>query len=201
MPTRVLGILGSPRVGGNSETLLERVLAGARSVGAEVQSLNVAELEIEGCRECEKCKSTGLCVVEDDMRRVMPMLLRAHVVVIATPVFFYGFPSQLKALVDRCQPQWHKRHRAKKTDGQKDSLSGTGYLVAVGGGKRDDLFRGMMLSARSFFDVLDLRFAGDLFVREVEEKGGIRDRPEVIEEAFELGRSIAKKEDRPPTSD
>jgi multimeric flavodoxin WrbA len=128
---RVLGIHGSPRKGGNSDLLLQRALEGAESAGAEVASLRAADLDMGGCLECGGCDETGECVVDDDMQKVYPRLDRADAIILATPVFFYAPPAQLKAIIDRAQAPWNRR----RLSGKKKHESGTGYLIAVGATK------------------------------------------------------------------
>jgi len=71
---KVLGIYGSPRKGGNTDQLLDKVLEGARSAGAEVKRVYTRELNLCGCIECGGCDKTGECVVQDDMQKVYPLL-------------------------------------------------------------------------------------------------------------------------------
>ena len=141
---KVLGIYGSPREGGNSDLLLEKALEGAKSAGAEVTTLRAADLDMGGCEECGNCDETGECSVDDDMQKVYPQLDDADAVILATPIFFYGPPAQLKALIDRAQAPWNRRRLSKK----KTYESGTGYLIAVGATKGKNLFEGTELIAK-----------------------------------------------------
>jgi len=70
MAVKVLGILGSPRRGGNTEILLDQALAGAGSQGAETEKLILNELEITPCQSCDQCMKTGECATDDDMSLV-----------------------------------------------------------------------------------------------------------------------------------
>ena len=67
---KVLGILGSPRLGGNSDILLEQALAGARAAGAEVEKITLYQKKISGCLDCGKCNETGICAIKDDMPEI-----------------------------------------------------------------------------------------------------------------------------------
>ena len=205
MGRKVLGIYGSPRPGGNSDSLLDAALAGARAGGARVDAVYVRDLKFAGCRECGGCDRTGECVVKDDMQKIYPLLKKAETIFLASPVFFYGFPAGLKALIDRAQALWAGRQQAgsrepgatkakmKNSDLNTPSpqlpapSSGEGYLLAVGATRGKNLFSGMELTARYFFDTLDFSYEGGVMIREVEGKGTIGNRAEVIEEARALG--------------
>lgn len=186
---KVLGIYGSPRKGGNTDVLLDKVLEGARSAGAEVTSIYARDLKIAGCRECGGCDRTGKCVVKDDMQTVYPLLLAADVVFLASPIFFYGMSAQVKALIDRCQALWSKRMLEKTPAERKTYDSGRGYLIAVGATRGKNLFEGVQLTARYFFDALDVSYEGGLFFRGIDAKAAIMDCPEALKQAFDLGVS------------
>jgi multimeric flavodoxin WrbA len=137
---KVLGIYGSPRQGGNSDQLLDRALAGARDAGAEVSELRVRGLKLEGCRECGGCDETGECVIDDEMQRIYGLLREADAIIVATPIFFYTVPAQLKAVIDRCQAAWNRRKLSKPREQWKNHGSGRGFLIAVGATRGARLF-------------------------------------------------------------
>jgi multimeric flavodoxin WrbA len=98
---KVLGILGSPRVGGNSDILLEQALAGARDAGGEVEKIVLSKKKISGCLDCGKCNKTGVCAIQDDMLEIHKKILEADAVIHSVPVYFWAMTSQMKAYLDR----------------------------------------------------------------------------------------------------
>ena len=97
---KVLGIMGSPRFGGNSDLLLDSALAGAGEGGAEIEKITICDLNIAPCKECLACDITGECVQADDMRSLYPKLVEADRLFLASPIFFMGISAQIKALID-----------------------------------------------------------------------------------------------------
>jgi len=186
----VLGIYGSPRKGGNSDLLLQQALAGARDAGGTVKEIFARDLNISGCQACGGCDKTGACILKDDMQPVYTALDHSRMIILSTPVFFYGFPAQLKALIDRAQARWSKRMLEKSNAERQKHNSGSGYLIAVGATGGKNLFAGMELSAKYFFDALDKDYQGGLFFRGVDKKGAIIEHPEAQKQAFELGRHL-----------
>lgn len=87
---KVLGILGSPRVGGNSDILLEQALAGAKGAGGEVEKIVLSNKKISGCLDCEKCNETGICVIKDDMLEIHKKILDAEAIIHSVPVYFWS---------------------------------------------------------------------------------------------------------------
>jgi multimeric flavodoxin WrbA len=184
---KVLGIYGSPRKGGNTDQLLDRALEGARSTGAEVKVIYVRDLKMSGCIECGGCDKTGKCVVDDDMQSVYPLLEQADVIFLASPIFFYSLTAQAKALIDRAQAMWAKKHLQRVPEGEKPRRRGRGYLIAVGATRGKNLFEGAQRVARYFFDALNMSYEGGIFFRSLEKKEAVKDNPETLQEAFNLG--------------
>jgi multimeric flavodoxin WrbA len=190
---KVLGIYGSPRKGGNTDLLLDEVLRGAKSAGAEVSTIRCCELNMAGCVECGGCNDTGECVVDDDMQLVYPRLSESQIIFIASPMFFYGITSQAKAVIDRCQAMWCRRMLNKTPKERRTYDKGQGYLIAVGATKGANLFEGAQLVAKYFFDALDMSYDGGIFVKSVDDKGEIVKHPDALKDAFELGRDAVAK--------
>ncbi|MEQ8204415.1 MAG: flavodoxin family protein, partial [Smithellaceae bacterium] len=98
---KVLGIMGSPRVRGNSDILLSQALAAAKEAGAKVGKIILDRKQISGCKDCKKCNKTGICVIRDDMTEIKEKILEAHVIIHSVPVYFWSMTAQMKAYLDR----------------------------------------------------------------------------------------------------
>lgn len=100
---RVMSILGSPRDTGTTATVLGWVERELVDAGHEVNHVHVAKHRIEDCQECWGCKSGGLelCAVDDDVNDLLRQMVTADMVLFAAPLFCWGFPARMKALVDR----------------------------------------------------------------------------------------------------
>jgi multimeric flavodoxin WrbA len=188
---KILGILGSPRRGGNSEILLRAFMEGAAAGGAEVEEILLREKKISPCMEIYHCFKDGTCPIKDDMLGLYDRLLAADVVVLASPIFFYNVSAQAKAMIDRTQALWARRYHLKQDFPGGDRQ---GVLLAVGATKGRLLFVGTRLTAKYFFDALNVRYAAEILVRGADEKGAINDQPEVLERARDLGRRLAQGE-------
>ena len=80
---RILGIMGSPRIGGNTDLLLNEALAGAQEQLAETERIVVDKLKIAPCREYYGCVKDGNCVIKDDMDVIYTKLLEAEGIILA----------------------------------------------------------------------------------------------------------------------
>jgi multimeric flavodoxin WrbA len=186
---KVLGIMGSPRIKGNTDLLLEEALKGAKSQGAEGEKIVVDKLKIAPCKEYLGCFKDGNCVIRDDMDDIYPKLLGADVVIIASPMFFYGVSSQAKALIDRCQALWARKHILKQS---LPNSRRKGAFIAVGATKGKRLFEGAILTVKYFFEAIGVEYADELLIRGVDARGEIKEHPIALSDAFELGKRVVQ---------
>ena len=186
----MLGLQGSPRIKGNSGILLSAFLAEAERLGAHTLCLDVARKDISPCQECGTCEKEGFCPIDDDMQQIYPLLRQADIIVMATPIFFYGPTAQMKALIDRSQALWARRYRHKLVDpGQKWRR---GFLLSLGATKGKNLFEGLSLTAKYFFDAVGASFDGSLTYRRIEGPGEIAKHPTALTDSKETAGTLVK---------
>jgi multimeric flavodoxin WrbA len=102
---KVLGLVGSPRKGGNTDLVIDAILASAESNGNEVDKLYLGDSEIGPCVDCRACKKSPFeCVLNDGMRGLYPRLNEADALVFGTPIFWFGPTGPMKTLLDRLRP-------------------------------------------------------------------------------------------------
>jgi multimeric flavodoxin WrbA len=185
---KVLGIMGSPRRQSNTEILLDKALEGAKGAGAEVEKVLVSKLEISPCLEIYACRKDGKCSIKDDMQLLYEKLLDADHIVFASPIFFYSITSQAKAIVDRCQALWVRRHVLHM--GKVDNRIRKGVFISVGATRGEKLFEGAVLTVKYFFDAIGVKYSGDLLIRGIDSKAQIREHPTALQDAFRLGQQL-----------
>ena len=98
---KILVITGSPRKNGNSNTLAEHFIRGAKEAGHEIVRFDAAFKDVHPCIACNKCGMNGACVFKDDFEFVRKHILDAGMVVFATPMYCFGISAQIKAVIDR----------------------------------------------------------------------------------------------------
>lgn len=103
---KVLGFMGSPRKGANSDLLLDQFLAGAKSAGADTEKIYVYDLKINECMGCylncfvddSECpRWSG----SDDMDSVHEKMKKSNLIVFSSPVYCGTPPSKVMALLER----------------------------------------------------------------------------------------------------
>ena len=98
---KILGIVCSPRLGGNTEIMVREALAKAQEEGAEVELVTLAKKTISPCDACQSCRKTDKCHIEDDMQDIYTKLLEADGIIFGSPVYYWTLTAQAKALIDR----------------------------------------------------------------------------------------------------
>ena len=102
----ILAIVGSPRKGGNTDILVDRVIQGAKSQRPDISvtKIYVSDLRLEPCRGDVSCRKTGKCVISDDMVRILEMIEQADGLILGSPLYRGYLPGQMKVLLDRTNP-------------------------------------------------------------------------------------------------
>ncbi|HUT67133.1 MAG TPA: flavodoxin family protein [Dehalococcoidales bacterium] len=184
---KVLGIMGSPRIKGNTDLLLDEALKGAQSQGAETEKIVVDKLKIAPCREYYGCLKDGNCVIRDDMDDLYAKILVADVVIVASPIFFYTVSAQLMLLISRCQALWARKYVLKNLDIPVKK----GAFIAVGATKGAKLFDGPKLTIKYFFQAINAAYTEELLIRGVDKRGEIKEHPDALADAYEIGKKLA----------
>jgi multimeric flavodoxin WrbA len=129
---KIITFLGSARKKGNTATVLEWVENELDSMGHEVERVYLNAKNINGCLGCAKCKDVPdeiACVQKDDAAEVLGKMIGADLALFASPVYFWGFTAQTKALIDRgysLVTQYHQPGHTSLLEDQRQALLVTG---------------------------------------------------------------------------
>lgn len=106
MSKKVLVLSASPRRGGNSDLLCDEFIKGTREAGLQAEKVFLKDKKINYCTGCGICSKTKICSQKDDMSEILEKMVKADVIVMATPVYFYAMNGQMKTLIDRTCPRY-----------------------------------------------------------------------------------------------
>ncbi len=188
---RVLGINGSARKEGNTDILLDKVLEGASSRGAEIEKIFLSELDISPCveSECEEVASDGSSIIDDDFNSIYHKIDESDVVIIASPIYFGTVSAQTKAMIDRFQCVW----LAKNFKGMKDVFNKkkAGAFLCVSSVHRKDFFDSAKGVVRHLFATLGIGCKEELFFEGLDAKGVVKGHGDLLDKAYEAGKRLA----------
>ncbi len=188
----ILGIGGSPRRGGNSDTLLDKALQAADAQGAKVEKIILNDLCISACQECGGCDKSGLCVICDDMISLYAKLKQADGIIIASPIFFSGISAQLKTMIDRIQCHWIAKYILEQKIAPPDKIR-YGVFICVRGQAGHNIFKAAARPVKAFMATEGFKYLAELFIDNVDFKGAVNKRPQILIDAYNLGQNLVKQ--------
>ena len=177
--SNIVILVGSMRKGGNTDLLARRFAEGAAEHN-NVVIISVADYKVAPCIGCNTCftREGNACFNHDDMDMIYEKLSHADVLVIASPVYFYGISAELKAIIDRLHTPMRNSFAIRKL-----------VLLLVGAANLPNLFDPILLQYQMILDFFHLQDCGKVLVSGVKDKGDIIGHP-ALDEAYRLGQSI-----------
>ena len=177
--SRIVVLVGSMRKGGNTDLLAQAFAEGAGKNNI-VEIISVADYKVNPCIGCNSCfaREGNQCFLKVDMAKIYEKLKITDMVVIASPVYFYGISAELKAIIDRLHTPMRNEFQVKKL-----------ALLLVGAATLPELFDAIKLQYQLVLNFFELEDAGMVLVRGVKDIGDIKE-TKSLEEAYKLGCSI-----------
>jgi len=191
MAAKIIALLGSPLLQGNTSRLLDRAIQGAQDAGADVEKIEVTTLNFKACREIFYCREHETCAMKDDMTDLYEKFRDIDGVIIGTPVMTMGIPGVLKSFMDRFQVYFMAKYVRKKSMVQKEKRKmRLGLYLGISGMNVPYVFDGAKLTVHAFFDIIDVQYWGDLLINDMDTIQDLTTRPELLEEAYNKGKEM-----------
>nr|NJM03675.1 flavodoxin family protein [Desulfobacula sp.] len=192
MSKKIVFIQGGPRKKGNTRAMAALAMAAAREKGAQVAELDALGLGFKeaGCLACRKCQESELyqCVLGDEVAEKVAGLPEYDTLVLATPIYWWSYPAQLKILIDRM----YCLSKFSGPAGPSSALTGkTLALLATGGGGLEDNLSLLESQWQQPALMLGTKFLSCLFPDVSPEPGSLMKDPSAVEKAKDFGRLLA----------
>ncbi len=187
---QVTTLLGSAKKKGNTATVLGWLEEELKTLGHNVERIYLNNKTIKGCLGCAKCRENPdeiACVQKDDAIDIMEQMISSDVVLFASPIYFWGFSAQIKALIDRCYSLVTNYHKPGHTSLLKGKRIG---LLVTGADSYEDNAEGMFTAFDRIVDFLLAKKSGALYVGECTVPADLSDG--VKSEAIGLAQSLAR---------
>ena len=177
----ILVLTGSPRKNGNSDLMADAFIKGANAQGHQITKFETARKTIGGCKACDKCWSQGnACVFRDDFSELEPLVEKADILVLASPLYWFSMSAQIKAAIDRLYA--YDAPNCQRPLKIKESV-----LLTCGDGS--EVFDGLIKTYTHIVNYLKWKDAGILAVPNVKDKGDIL-KTDALLQAELLGKKI-----------
>jgi multimeric flavodoxin WrbA len=186
---KILSINGSPRKKGNTSTIIESILEGARSVGAEITEVQLHDIDMKGCMGCLSCRENpGFCKQKDDLSPYLEAIKTCNGMVVGCPIYMYRISGQMKLFVDRVYSLYINRE-----DGGYDSAVSPGktfaMVVSQGAPDPDQYHRSIRWLAGMTGIGLGMHEVGRI-IHANSHLSPARDNKELLEEARRIGHKL-----------
>lgn len=193
MTITILGISGSPRRHGNTETLLDSFLEGAKAAGASVEKVVLKDLDFTACQGCNACHKTGNCIVKDDAPALYEKILSSDCIAVASPIYSMGITAQLKGFIDRAQYLWARKFILKTLSFSDDHIrKHKAVFISTAGQNRPDVFNAAFPAITALFNGCGFGYFANIMASNMDEVGGIKNHPTALKDAYEKGQELVR---------
>ena len=175
---RILGIVGSPRQGGNTEILVDQVLAGAEEAGGFIEKVILNKLNINPCQACNSCYKIGQCVQKDDMIPLLEKMELSELWVLGTPIYWWGPTAQFKAFLDRWYCPKHQEFKGKHV-----------ILVIPLGGRHERYARHTVGLLTDVLNYLNMELVETVLAPGFNRRGEVKNNTNLLTKAYNAGRN------------
>jgi len=186
---KVIAFLGSPRVNGNTEILLNETIKAIKEERHEITLFRPSQMNISPCINCGSCENTGKCIIKDDMDIVYKAIREGERFILASPIFFFGLTAQIKILIDRCQAIWCEKYLLKNPISEGPNKR-RGLLLMVGGMNDERGFKCGDATATAFFRTINVLEHEILFYKQIDTKGKIQQHIDALKNAYKAGKRL-----------
>lgn len=183
---QILGVVGSPRINGNTHVLVTKILEGAKQAGAKVDIIFLNNLNIKECDGCHTCLNGKQCNKNDDMINVYPKIIESDVIIFGTPVYWFGPTGLIKLFLDRFvffnSPDNRKKIKNKSVvivvPFEEDNFETVAPLISI---------------FEKSFQYLEMSLVEKLIVPSVTKRGEVSEKKGIMKNAFKLGERLASR--------
>ncbi len=178
--SNILVISTSLRPRSNSDILTERLVAGARDAGHQVEEISLKGKELKYCIGCLACQKTQRCVQKDDALWIADKMKDADTLVFSTPIYYYEMSGQMKTPLDRMNPLYSSDYRFRRV-----------YMLSVAAEDETYTPEKAVSGLEGWVDCFEkAKLCGSLFVGGLNGPGEASANAEALEKAYQFGKNL-----------
>ena len=191
---KMLGISGSPHRHGNTETLLDAFLDGAKDAGGETDKVVLKSMEYAPCQGCNACHKDGVCIIEDDLIPLFDRILTTDALALASPIYTMGITAEMKGFLDRAQYLWARKYILKTQYFTSAHIRRhKGVFISTAGTGWKNVFASAFPIMTAFFDIMGFEYYDNVIANDMDRYRGIRNHPKALAEAGETGGRVVEE--------
>ena len=193
-PVKVLGISGSPHRHGNTETLLDAFLEGAKDAGGETDKLVLKSVKYSPCQGCNACHKDGMCIIEDDLIPLFDRILGMDVLALASPIYTMAITAEMKGFLDRAQYLWAQKYILKTRYFTREHIRRhKGIFISTAGTGWENVFSSAFPIMTAFFDITGFEYYDNVIANDMDRWKGIRNHPTALADAAAKGKKVVEE--------
>jgi len=151
-------------------------------------------MDFQPCMEAFFCRNNETCQMEDDMTQLYDKFRNLDGLIVATPIMTMGIPGKLKSLMDRFQVFFMAKFIRKDPMVPEDKRKKRqGLFIAIAGMNLPEVFDGAKMTVKAFFTIIDVRYGGEILIRDMDTIQDLTTRPDLLEEAYQAGFALGKR--------
>lgn len=181
---KVIGIVGSPRKNGNTDTLVQTILDGASSAGHDTTKVYLNDLKFVGCQACNYCKAHEGCRQKDDLSKVLQDIREADTVVFSAPIYFGQLNGQFRLFEDRMFSFIDATFHSNLKPGKK------AVIVTSQGNHDPKAFENASMEFGKFLSMGGFKLVDTIAMSNGNNPGSIKERKDLLEKAKKVGAAL-----------
>ncbi len=181
---KAIGIVGSPRKNGNTDTLVQAVLDGAKEAGYQTEKYYLNEMSYMGCQGCGYCKAHENCQLKDDVSKLLEALQKADAIVFGSPIYFFQFTGQFRLMEDRMYSLVDSNFNSRVKPGKK------AVIVTSQGNPDENAFNGAIQEFANVLKLVGIQLTGIVKMANGGSPDAVKSRKDLLEKAMALGKAF-----------
>lgn len=182
---KILAFMGSPRLGGNTDLLVDKAIEGAKSKGAEVEKINLVDYQNEVCIACSKCREAGACVNFERTNELLQKMKDSDGFIFGTPTWWMAMSSLMKIYSDHFGAFLNMDY-SSRIDGK------SAIILSSSGSPQTNMAEDVCKQMSNLLGFLKVDIRGTLGVNGLSEKGEVSGKTEIMDKTYDLGVKLVE---------
>jgi multimeric flavodoxin WrbA len=186
MNKKAIIINGAIRAKGNTDTIVNKIIAGSSGTNVEANLVILREKTVGNCIGCYQCLAKSSCSIQDDMTELRGFIQNAQLLIFASPLYWCGVTGLMKTFIDRLFFYYHSE--------TKPFISGKKSIIITPLNQKNVVYESETLVQfyTRFLNCIGIKDIDMFFFGEIMKKEDLSQKPQYLKEAYRIGKNLAK---------